>query len=432
MNRAFLSLYFFIVISVVLIGWGLDKFWETLSPPSETSAEVIDLMALLDNQLRDLPAAEQAQWLARAQVNLRHKLQIISLDDIASTSAGDKILAGDIVAVGKGESSVSWYKRLAQSQQVLVLSAPMADSNYSTIYSGLLVVFYLGIALVIFLWVWPLSRDLSKLEKQTRHIGKDGVTQTLAIPATSTVYPLANAFNKMAQRIRELLSSHKEMTYAVSHELRTPLARMKFALAMTETSTASSSQKKSLESIGQDVAEMEELISSLLLYAGFEQSSGKLDRREGFMRDLLDEILARLYRDRPSTVAIEIVDHTPGAVYSCEWKLMETVIQNLLLNAVRFARSRVRVELAASESGFQLSVEDDGPGIPKEERTRVFNSFVRLYNEDSKQAGGFGLGLAIVRRIMQWHGGNVEFVDSTLGGARVVLRWPKNTAPGGA
>src|SRR5690606_19313454 len=382
--------------------------------PSDTSAEVVDLMTLLEARLNDLPVEQQAQWLARAQPNLQHKLQVIALDDIASTSAGDKILAGDIVAVSKGESSVSWYKRIAESQQVLVLSAPATDSSYSAIYSGLLVVFYLGIAVVIFLWVWPLSRDLSKLEKQTRHIGKDGVTQSLAIPPTSTVYPLANAFNKMAQRIRELLSSHKEMTYAVSHELRTPLARMKFALAMTETSTASHSQKKSLQSIGQDITEMEELISSLLLYAGFEQSSGQLDRREGYMRDLLDEMLARLYRDRARTIVIEIVDHTPGAIYSCEWKLMETVIQNLLLNAVRFARSRVRIELAALDRGFEISIEDDGPGIPEEERARVFESFVRLYNEDSTQAGGFGLGLAIVRRIMQWHGGKVEFVDSSI------------------
>lgn len=428
MNRAFLSLYFFIVISVVLIGWGLDKFWETLSPAGETSAEVNDLMALLDAQLKDLPPDQQAQRLVQMQNKLHHQVQLIALDDLANTSAGEKISAGEIVAVGSSETASSWYKRIDQGQQVLVLSAPAADTNYSTIYSGFLVVFYLGIALVIFLWVWPLSRDLAKLEKQTRHIGKDGVTQPLAIPPTSTVYPLANAFNKMAQRIRELISSHKEMTYAVSHELRTPLARMKFALAMTETPTANNLQKNSLQSITQDIAEMEELISSLLLYAGFEQSSGQLDSREGYMKDLLDEMLARLYRDRPSTVAIEIIDRTPGAVFFCEWKLMETVIQNLLLNAVRFARSRVRVELAALQNNFQLSVEDDGPGIPKEERTRVFDSFVRLYNEDSKQAGGFGLGLAIVRRVMQWHGGQVEFVDSTFGGAKAVLTWPRSEA----
>src|SRR5690606_41441346 len=112
MNRAFLSLYFFIVISVVLIGWGLDKFWETLSPPSETSAEVVDLMTLLEARLNDLPVEQQAQWLARAQPNLQHKLQIIALDDIASTSAGDTILAGDIVAASKGESSLRWDTRI--------------------------------------------------------------------------------------------------------------------------------------------------------------------------------------------------------------------------------------------------------------------------------------------------------------------------------
>lgn len=426
MNRAFLSLYLFIVMSVVLIGWGLDKFWESLTPQSEFSAEIVDLMTLLDSQLSGQTAAQQSNWLALRKKEFQHQLTVIALDDIANTSAGAKILAGEIVPVNTSDARISWYKRLGQSQQVLVLAAPSADPNHSTIYSGLLVIFYLGIAVVIFLWVWPLSRDLGKLEKQTRHIGKDGVFEPLAIAPSSTVYPLADAFNKMARRIRELISSHREMTYAVSHELRTPLARMKFALAMTDTSAANDQQKNSLESVRQDITEMEDLISSLLLYAGFEQSSGKLDKRDGYMKELLDEMLARLNRGRPCAATIEILDLTPGAVFNCEWKLMETVIQNLLQNAARFARSRIRIQLKATESECQLSVEDDGPGIPEADRERVFDSFVRLYNEDSTQIGGFGLGLAIVRRVMQWHQGKVILSESEWGGAKVFLCWPKS------
>lgn len=425
MNRAFLSLYFFIVISVVLIGWGLDKFWESLAPQNDLSAEVVDLITLLDHQLKDLPREQQAAWLAQTQQNLHHHLELIDLDDLANTSVSAKILAGEIVPVGTGDVGMRWYKRLDTSQTLLVLTAPESPNHNSTIYSGLLVIFYLGIALVIFLWVWPLSRDLSKLEKQTRHVGKDGVTELLAIAPRSTVYPLANAFNKMSRRIRELISSHREMTYAVSHELRTPLARMKFALAMTETPTNLEQLKIPLESIRQDIHEMEELISSLLLYAGFEQSSGTLDQRDGHMKDLLDAILARRNRDRPSDLTIEILDQSHGAVFTCEWKLMETVIQNLLQNAARFARSRIRIQLAATDTEFLLAIEDDGPGIPTADRERVFDSFVRLYNEDSTQIGGFGLGLAIVRRVLHWHRGTVVFEESEWGGAKVLLSWPK-------
>ena len=434
MNRAFLSLYFFIVISVVLIGWGLDKFWESLAPQENLSAEVSDLITLLDNRLNDLPREQQAAWLAQVQQNLRHQLDLIDVDDLVNTSVSEEILAGEIVRVGAGEAGIRWYKRIGSSQKLLVLTAPVSPNHHSTIYSGLLVVFYLGIALVIFLWVWPLSRDLGKLEKQTRHVGKDGVTEPLAIAPSSTVYPLANAFNKMSQRIRELISSHREMTYAVSHELRTPLARMKFALAMTEASNrqepispeqSPEQLKAPLDSIRQDIHEMEELISSLLLYAGFEQSSGTLDQRDGHIKDLLDDILARRNRDRPSDLVVEIIDDSNGAVFTCEWKLMETAIQNLLQNATRFARSRIRVQLAVTDTEFQLAVEDDGPGIPAADRERVFDSFVRLYNDDATQIGGFGLGLAIVRRVIHWHRGSVTFQESEWGGAKALLCWPR-------
>lgn len=424
MSRAFISLYLFIVLSVVLIGWGLDKFWESLAPQQEQSAEITDLITLLNQQLIDLSPEQQSAWLARTDPQLHHRISFIAIDDLANTSIRENILLGERVAVAAGES-YSWYQRVGQSDQILVLQAPMPEKNDSIIYSSLLVTFYLGIAVVIFLWIWPLSRGLSNLEKQTRHIGRDGNWEPLTIAPGSTIYSLANAFNKMSQRIRELINSHKEMTYAVSHELRTPLARMKFAVAMSEATDSAQTHQQSLRGIRQDILEMESLINSLLLYAGFEQSSGQLDRRDGHMKELLDELLARTLRERPPTLTIELVDHSPGAIFNCEWKLMETVLQNLIQNAARFARQRIQVELAVTATDYQLVVEDDGPGIPAADRDRVFDSFVRLANEEVAQASGFGLGLAIVRRIVHWHGGRVTLEDSPLGGARFVVRWAR-------
>src|SRR5690606_11129733 len=145
-------------------------------------------------------------------------------------------------------------------------------------------------------------------------------------------------------------------------------------LALSEDSAAANVHHQSVHSIRQDIAEMESLINSLLLYAGFEQGSGQLDRRDGYMKDLLDDLLARMARDKPSCIEIQIIDHNPGAVYNCEWKLMEAVIQNLLQNAARFAHRKIRVELAAGVSHYEISVEDDGPGVPEADKHRVFDS----------------------------------------------------------
>ena len=442
MNRAFISLYFFIVASVVLIGWGLNQFWESVAPEQEPTAEIQALFRLIEQELiepdllaqqpQSLAAYTQAAQQLGKQLNL--SLELLPLDDLAQSAAMQELHAGKILAASSN-GDIIWYKRLAQTDQVVMLNIPVSDDSQSPFYRLLLIVFYLAIALAIYLWVWPLSRDSKKLEVQTRTLGKDGVPETLKISAASTLYPLAQAFNHMAQRLRELIASHREMTNAVSHELRTPLARMKFALAMIDEEKLNDKDRRQLRSVEQDIAEMESLISALLTYAGFEQKTQRLKQTSGHMRDLLDELQVRFARHNQRHLNLEICDTTDNAEFICEWKLIETVLQNFINNAARYAKSRMRIELMQTQSEYIIAVEDDGPGIPVDERKRVFDSFVRLYyaEQDGDQTsgnsstGGFGLGLAIVKRIMQWHHGTAHFVEpEILGGARAQIRWPRN------
>lgn len=438
MNRAFITLYFFIVTSVLVIGWGLNQFWESVAPEQEPTAEIYALFSLIEkglinSNLHEQPAqatAESAQQLTR-QLNLT--LELLPLDDLAQSAAVQELHGGNILAATSDNKRI-WYKRLAQTDQVMMLVIPLSDHSEPVFYRLLLLVFYLAIALAIYLWVWPLSRDSKKLEQQTRAMGKDGVPETLTISSTSTLYPLAQAFNHMAQRLRELIASHRDMTNAVSHELRTPLARMKFALALIEEEKMSDKNRRQLRSVEQDIAEMESLISALLAYAGFEQKTQQLQQTRGHMRDLLDELQLRFDRYNRRNLHMEIIDTTGNAEFISEWKLIETVLQNLISNAAGYAKSRIRIELMQTQGDYIIAVEDDGPGIPAHERARVFDSFVRLYyaHQDGDQpsgssaTGGFGLGLAIVKRIMQWHGGTAEFIEPEhLGGARAQIRWPK-------
>jgi signal transduction histidine kinase len=449
MNRAFISLYFFIVASVVLIGWGLNQFWESVAPEQEPTAEIHALFQLIEDELIEKQLTEQDVLRQQAQPDpgytsaaqqlgkqLNITLELLPLDDLAQSAAMHELRAGKILAASSN-GNIIWYKRLAQTDQVVMLSVPVSDDRESPFYRLLLVVFYLAIALAIYVWVWPLSRDSKKLEVQTRALGKDGVPETLKISPTSTLYPLAQAFNHMAQRLRELIASHREMTNAVSHELRTPLARMKFALAMIEEAQLDEKSRRQLRSLEQDIAEMESLISALLAYAGFEQKTQQLSQSSGHMRDLLDELQLRFARHNQRQVQLEICDTTDNAEFKCEWKLIETVLQNFINNAARYAKSRIRIELMQTPDEYIIAVEDDGPGIPANERERVFDSFVRLYyaEQDGDQTsgnsatGGFGLGLAIVKRIMQWHHGSAQFVEpEVLGGARVEICWPKTKA----
>jgi two-component system sensor histidine kinase RstB len=110
---------------------------------------------------------------------------------------------------------------------------------------------------------------------------------------------------------------------------------------------------------------------------------------------------------------------------NCDVHLIEAVLKNLLYNASRYARRSIRVTFSAREGLNQLLVDDDGPGIPEQDRKRAFESFVQLDRSRNKKTG-FGLGLAIVKRAIEWHGGSVSISESPQGGARFSATWPAN------
>ncbi|HOY24722.1 MAG TPA: ATP-binding protein, partial [Cellvibrio sp.] len=231
-------------------------------------------------------------------------------------------------------------------------------------------------------------------------------------------------FNAMATRLDELMRSQKEMTLAVSHELRTPLARMKFALAITEEQRLPAGLQRQLSSINRDILEMESLINSLLAYAAFDQQSQQLNQREGHIQSLVQDIIARLANHHEHTIQINVFDNTHGNVMRCEWSLMQTAIQNLIHNALGYANTTISVSLNITATDFIIEVEDDGPGVPADKQGRIFESFVRIYSELPNRSG-FGLGLALVKRIMSWHFGGATCGSSDLGGAKFSLVWPR-------
>jgi signal transduction histidine kinase len=238
------------------------------------------------------------------------------------------------------------------------------------------------------------------------------------------LYPFANVFNAMATRLDEILRSQKEMTLAVSHELRTPLARMKFALAITEEQRLPDGLQRQLSSINRDILEMESLINSFLAYAAFDQQSQQLSQREGHIQDLIQNIINRLSNHQDGNIQIEVRDETYGQAIVCEWSLMQTAIQNLIHNALGYAKTSICVTIKITPTDFMIEVEDDGPGVPEDQRNRIFESFVRIYSELPNRSG-FGLGLALVKRIMDWHLGVVTCSTSILGGAKFTLKWAR-------
>jgi two-component system sensor histidine kinase RstB len=236
---------------------------------------------------------------------------------------------------------------------------------------------------------------------------------------------LAQAFNNMADRTETLVRTQRELLQAVSHELRTPLSRMRFAIDLVESAKDDEERRKRLESLDAATGELDRLVGELLSYVRMETAPASLDRETVHIVEAVDEWIEKQDGLFP-TVSFAIDDETRRSepVIQADRTALERAVGNLLANAGRFARGRVIVRSHVSPQGLVLDVDDDGPGIPVGDRPRVFEPFVRL----DESGRGAGLGLALVRRIVQNHGGEVSILDSPLGGCRVRTVWPHRVA----
>jgi two-component system OmpR family sensor kinase len=283
-------------------------------------------------------------------------------------------------------------------------------------------VFYAAIALVIMMWLWPMTRDLGTLERSTVRFGDRNWSFDAVIANRSPVYPLAEAFRRMAARIDGLIGSHKDMSNALSHEIKTPLARMLFEIELARVAADPAALQRHLDHLNSDITELNAFVTATLEYAVLERAEIALNIATHDFTTIVPAVTESVKRGARADLEISCEVGEAKAVV-CDVHLIETVLRNLLYNAIRHANRKIRVSFAVVEQQrYLLCVDDDGPGIPEADRERVFGSFVQL-GRPAGQKSGFGLGLAIVQRIVEWHGGTAHVEQSPLGGARFVVDW---------
>ncbi|HWA79852.1 MAG TPA: ATP-binding protein [Acetobacteraceae bacterium] len=218
----------------------------------------------------------------------------------------------------------------------------------------------------------------------------------------------ASAFNRMQERIRRFLAQRTELLAGVSHDLRTPLTRLRLALAMLPPRPELAPDVGAMTA---DVEEMERLVEG---YLAFARGEGAEQVRPVDLSRMLAEVAAGARR-----TGADVDLDTPGSLtLALRPDAVRRAITNLVDNAQRHAR---RISLSATQltaRSIQVTVDDDGPGIPPHQREEMFRPF------QSGVAGGTGLGLAIARDIVRAHGGEILLEESPLGGLRARIRLP--------
>ncbi|MBJ2243711.1 MULTISPECIES: ATP-binding protein [Pseudomonas] len=422
MLRLFLRLYIILALGLAGAIWLVNYTFDELLPEAN---ETYNREAMrgpaygLVEQLRPLPAgAAREARLAELQQHYGLRLALIARDAAALTSREQQLLTdGKLVVRG---DFMEFITEIDGGAQLLQIKLPVEPRwLYLWAYSLL----GLCLAIVLYFWVRPHWRDLEHIRLAAQRFGDNDLGSRILLPRRSSVRELAGHFNQMAERIEHLIANQRELTNAVSHELRTPIARLSFELDQLKQEADPRQSRALIGDMYADLGELEDMVSELLTYASLERGATQVTRENIEAHSWLDSVIGSVALEAEA----EGVQLSLGACevdfIQIEPRFMARAVINLLRNAIRYAEHRVEVSLVKFGSGYEVRVCDDGPGVPEDGREKIFQPFMRLDASRDRRTGGFGLGLALVQRVSQWHGGQVQVLDSQWGGASFRMTW---------
>nr|WP_275658908.1 ATP-binding protein [Shewanella sp. Isolate11] len=401
------------------IGWTLDSLWQkNFADNSEINAPLI----VLAQMLAQISPQQRQSYLDKLEHIPNYPLRLLNSNKIALAD-GEQLAHNQVLVAERGEEHELHFIKI-DDQQVL-MAGPIEIDSRERLRGLFTLFFYLSLALVALIWVWPLSRDLKTLKRATEEFGQSNWDTQITLPPSSQVQPLATTFNEMAKHIRELIENQKHLSNAVSHEIRTPLARLKFAMALIPQYCLPESDPQRrdafLEEMKLDIKEMENLLQELLTYASLESQRKSIQIERCDLTKITRQTILRLQKLNPTPITFDT--QAKQLQVMGDAALIERALQNLIINAQRFAATTIRVQLNSQNKLIELSVIDDGPGINSEDQQQIFEPF---YRSKSVQNGnkGHGLGLAIIKRIMERHYGKVTLFSQD-GVTRFTLSWPQ-------
>ena len=261
---------------------------------------------------------------------------------------------------------------------------------------------------IAFLFMKNQVRSVYRLANAAENFGTGRAIGKFKPEGASEVRQAGQAFLLMQNRISRYLSERTSMLSGVSHDLRTPLTRMKLQLSMMKA--------EGVEDLLSDIDEMEQMLEG---YLSFARGEGKEPSQVREVSELLTGIVEKLRRNGheidlhiEQTQQISLRPHD-----------FERAITNILTNAHRYAKQAF-VNMGVRDNFLDITIDDDGPGIPENKRKDVFKAFYRLDDSRNTKTGGVGLGLTITRDIVLAHGGEITLEESPMKGLRVHLRFP--------
>ncbi|HEY1043477.1 MAG TPA: ATP-binding protein [Telluria sp.] len=434
MNRLFFRFFILVMLSITaatfVIYFAISRlFGDPLDDIArrQAAAQIFVLEQYVDHAAAD-------EWLTR--LNKVREVSNANFEIVPLASARAALPPSSLDAFERGELVVlpkarAFYRRVdlkgdryvgSDEEAILALDLPIDIDLALKMEAVRYVIVALALLIPIAWWSRSHWKGLQQLSAVADDFGSGNLAARAHMHPNDSIYPLAERINAMAGRIEGLLEAQRNLLHSVSHEVRTPIARLEFGLELLRSAARDPALEKRIAAMEGDLRELNGLVNELLGMTKLD-SRPQLDIGQVDVKELLQGLAAAL-APAPAQLDMELPDGLPPL--PADRRLLARALDNLLRNAQKYSDGHVAVSAHASGKVLSITVEDNGPGIPEEERERIFEPFYRIDRSRDRATGGFGLGLSIVQKAVALHGGSVEIGSSSrLGGASFTVRIPR-------
>ncbi|MFC3394509.1 ATP-binding protein [Brenneria rubrifaciens] len=319
-----------------------------------------------------------------------------------------------------------WYQIRYDVERLRSQFRPPRPMEFLNVPAPLLWIAGVGGLLFSWLLAWNLARPLSQLRAGFEQVAQGDLTVRL-FPAMrrrhDEISAVARDFDSMVERLDVLVSAREQLLHDVSHELRSPLARLQLAIGLARQHA--DNIENSLLRIAREAERMDKMIGELLTLSRTQNIGVEEEYFDllGLVTAVVND--ARYEAQVPGVEILLQADENDDYTVKGNAELMRRAVDNIVRNALRFSEpaQQVRVTLTSDDNEWTIRVSDQGPGVEKGKLSSIFDPFIRI--ESPLSGKGYGLGLAIARKVILAHGGNIEAENGEQGGLTIRLGVPR-------
>lgn len=431
MARLFFSLFFLILL-------GSAAYWSLIDQVLEASLMEMDDQVMigaargpLSMAAERLQAVEPTDYPRVMQAFEPHFGQLLKLqhiDTLGFSPQDQTQLADTPIFILNLPQTVAFHQVAQGSPWVLSYGPIPEPEGRQTLDTAMSMGWLLFAGLLLLLWIGKLYKESLVLQRAADALGKGRFSTRTGYANKGFMGRLGYTFDQMAAKIEQLLETKHQTVNAVSHELRTPLARLAFAIHFLKEAVPEGSATEVIADIEDGLNHLNGLVAELLKYSHLDfQLSSEPFQVVGFHAWLTTMVHSHQRFDPHLTV--DLNETARGLQVAIIPNLMEKAVSNLLVNAETHRCQATLLRLDVKDDHLLICVNDDGPGMSKEQWQQALKPFVRLNDTGNRKQGGWGLGLTLTQKIVAWHQGGFDLGTSEMGGCAFRITLPIHKGP---